>query len=117
MSYMLSENKILEKMFNEIVELKFNYIVDINAKNDIGLKEYTDLAKNIEEILNKIRSSISKDLYKLIIVFIGFKEDEAMIYMKYFFKKGIVLGLTDMNFLREIEKKLKDSKISREKKE
>jgi hypothetical protein len=99
-------NEILKETIDRTIELQFNSIIDTKIKRDVTeSRKYIELAKNIEKTLDELKSKIPEDIYKSIIALIGLKDDESMLYLKYFFKQGVVSGLTDLSFLAEIQKK------------
>ncbi|MCC9296525.1 hypothetical protein LN736_16900 [Clostridium sp. WLY-B-L2] len=81
-------DEILKETIDRTVELQFNSIIDTKIKRDITRsRKYIELAKNIEKTLDELKSKIPEDIYKSIIALIGLKDDESMLYLKYFFKQ------------------------------
>lgn len=92
-------DKKLKHIVNDIIESKFNHIQEYNFKDMQDLEEHKRLSHRCEEIYQILALHLPEEFHDLLDEFDCTRVDIGSLESRYYFKKGIVAGLTDLKYL------------------
>ncbi|WP_373844423.1 hypothetical protein [Clostridium sp.] len=97
-------DKVLRNVVNNIISLKRAYISDFLEFKELNESpEFNGLDKKVDSILESLKPKVSPDVYKSVIDIVDCKDHQAILCMSFYFRKGVIEGLTNLNFLSEIK--------------
>ncbi|BAH07666.1 hypothetical protein [Clostridium kluyveri] len=96
-------DKVLRNVINKVIELKKLNVSEVFGLDLDKSPEFKGLDKRVNNILESLKPKVSPDVYKSVIDIVEYKDRQAILYMNFYFKKGVIEGLTDLNFLSEIK--------------
>lgn len=99
-------NKILKNVINNTIEREYQSVsedlITIIKENPDLLKDYNSYAERREEIASKLLEVVPQE-YKELIEELELTSDTISgIESSVLFKKGLVLGVTELNYLTEV---------------
>lgn len=98
--------KVLKNIVNEVITMKKNYIIEVEETEDLERPQYSEygkIDKTVSHLLDLLKPKVSEDIYKMILDVVEMEEYQTTLYGTYLFKKGVIAGVTDLNFLREVK--------------
>lgn len=96
-------DKVLRNVINKVIELKKLNVSEVFGLDLDKSPEFNGLDKKVDSILESLKPKVSPSVYKSVLDIIEFKDLQAILYMNFYFKKGVIEGVTDLNFLSEIK--------------
>lgn len=94
----------IQKIATSIIENEFKHVQEFKernyADNDIKQKE---LIRKAEELFKKINEGMPAEYQDLLDDFYAAVTIEWIEYCRFYFKEGVVAGLTNLKFLADIE--------------
>lgn len=96
-------DKVLRDVVNKVIELKKLNVSEVFGLDLDKSPEFNRLDKKVDSILKSLKPKVSPDVYKSVIDIVDCKDHQASLCMSFYFKKGVIEGLTDLNFLSEIK--------------
>jgi len=97
-------DKVLRNVVNKVIELKRSYVSEISELKELNnSRKFNEMDRQVSKILNSLKSKVSPDIYKAVGEIVDIKDYQSNLYMDFYFKKGVIEGVTDLNFLSEIK--------------
>lgn len=96
-------SKILENIVDGAIKSEFEHIQDKNLEDMKDLKEYDELGARCSEIYRILEEQLPKEYYYLIIELDEKIAQQLCSEIKYYFRKGVKAGLTDLKYLKEAQ--------------
>ena len=94
----------MKKLLEGIVESEFNHIQEFKEKDFSNNNlEQMELTKISDELFKKLKKDMSKGDQDLLDDFYSAMNDEWINCCRYYFKEGLMSGLTNLKFLSDIE--------------
>ncbi|UFH66263.1 hypothetical protein KQH81_07015 [Clostridium cadaveris] len=92
----------LRKLINNVIENEFHHIQYYEEK-DFGDtdKEQNELETKADEILEKLNKSVPEEFRMLVDEYSSAVYQEWVNLCKFYFKKGVISGTTNLNFLKD----------------
>ncbi|MBV4417059.1 hypothetical protein [Clostridium tyrobutyricum] len=101
----------MDKVIDKLIRFKLDYIADFEEIQELeNSKEVKEANLLTEFILNVLKGKISREAYSLIDDLLTAQDNIILAYREYFFKKGVIAGLTDLSFLKQLDDLLKNNK-------
>ena len=90
------------KLIDNIVDNEFNHVSNENLEGMVNLEEYNEIAKKNQKKYELLEKALPEDLRKVLWQYSD--EHETMLFyeIQHYFKKGVVAGTSNLNFLRDI---------------
>lgn len=99
--------KQTEKLINNIIENEFQHISEHEEYEDFKADEtFNGLTNKVHEALEKLSKAIPSH-QKLFEEYLEAASEYEREYIRYYFKKGVVSGTSNLNFLRDITNGIK----------
>ena len=93
----------MTKLIENIVENEFQHIQKYKERNFTDTnKEQIELEEKSKEVLEKLREGMSAEYKLLLEEYWAALFSETISYCRFYFKEGVRVGLTDINFLNDI---------------
>lgn len=93
----------VKKLINNVIENEFRSVEEENLKDldEEVLDEYTGYTRKITELQRKILDGLTEELQNDFSKFEDLITRQLCIEIKYYFKKGVISGTTNLNFLKD----------------
>ena len=93
----------LKKLINNVIENEFRTVEreDFQRLDEEVLDEYTGYTRKITGLQHKILDGLTEELQNDFSKFEELITRQLCIEIKYYFKRGVVAGTTNLNFLRD----------------
>lgn len=93
----------MTKLIENIVENEFKHIQKYKERKFTDTnKEQIELEEKSKEVLEKLREGMSAEYKLLLEEYWAALFSETISYCRFYFKEGVRVGLTDINFLNDI---------------
>lgn len=94
--------EILQGIIDKTIQLEFMNIIDtIKNKELLKDKDYIKCYYEASKIFKDMLERVDKDTSKLLLRLITEKDNEIICYSRYYFKKGVIDGITKLKYLGE----------------
>lgn len=97
-------NNTLKSVVKNTVELAYYHVVKANTEEFCAedAKEYEKYSNRCEEIYQILINNLPEKFKKLIDEFDDIKMAQTCINERFYFKQGVITGLTDLKYLEEV---------------
>lgn len=92
------------KLIDNIVANEFNHVQNEAFEHMDELNEYKKIAYEIEKMQHKLLELLPKEYHDLVDDLDSKVWEMASIEIRHYFKKGVVAGTSNLNFIRDITK-------------
>lgn len=90
------------KLIDNIVENEFDHIEEENLKSMDELETYKEIAKEVNDINQKLVELLPKEYKDLVDEWDTKTWELVCMQIRYYFKKGVAAGTSNLNFIRDI---------------
>ncbi|AZV58945.1 hypothetical protein [Clostridium sp. AWRP] len=96
-------NKTLKTVIDGAIRNEFNYTQEGNLEGMKDINKYDQLSERCNEIQHILNEHLSKEFKGLLEEFDCKSTDLLCLEIRYYFRKGVIAGLTNLNFLKEVK--------------
>ncbi len=94
----------IKKLMKDIIENEFQHIAEYEEINFINAdKEQNELSNLSEELFLKLREILPEEHSRLLFDFYSSVGNQYINMCRFYFKKGVVAGINNLNFIRKID--------------
>ena len=91
-----------KRLINNIIENEFDHIQDENLEGMDNLDKYDKIAEENNERYELLLKALPEELQKVLTQFYDGCVDRTSYEIRHYFKKGVVAGTANLNFVRDI---------------
>lgn len=96
-------NQTLKAVVDGVIKNEFNYIQSGELKDMKDINEFDQLGKKCSELQHILSDHLPTELQDLLDEFECKHTELFCLEIRYYFRKGVMAGLTNLDFLKEIK--------------